>query len=133
MKENIIFFDGECNLCDNTIRYIIKNDKLKIFNFSSLQSDFAKNFLIFNKIKDSGETIILFYKNSFFTESDAMLIILKNLKGLNRLFYLILKLCPRFFINFIYKIISKNRYIIFGKKNYCNHNEYAQFSERFFQ
>ena len=43
MKENIILFDGECNLCDNTIRYIIKNDKLKVFKFSSLQSDFAKN------------------------------------------------------------------------------------------
>ena len=79
MKENIILFDGECNLCDNTIRYIIKNDKLKVFKFSSLQSDFAKNLLISNKIKDSGETVILFYENSFI-ESDAMLIIFKKFK-----------------------------------------------------
>ena len=89
MKENIILFDGECNLCDNTIRYIIKNDKLKVFKFSSLQSDFAKNLLISNKIKDSGETVILFYENSFI-ESDAMLIILKNLKGFNRFLSFIL-------------------------------------------
>ena len=133
MKENIILFDGECNLCDNTIRYIIRNDKLKVFKFSSLQSDFAKNLLISNKIKDSGETVILFYENSFFIESDAMLIILKNLKGFNRFLSFILGLTPKFLRDFFYRIISKNRYKIFGNKTYCNHKEYNEYIERFFQ
>ena len=70
---------------------------------------------------------------SFFIESDAMLIILKNLKGFNRFLCFILGLTPKFFRDFFYRIISKNRYKIFGNKTYCNHKEYNEYIERFFQ
>jgi predicted DCC family thiol-disulfide oxidoreductase YuxK len=38
---NIILFDGDCSLCNNTVQFIIKHDPNKIYKFASLQSDFA--------------------------------------------------------------------------------------------
>lgn len=44
-KNAIIFFDGLCNFCNSSVNFIIKRDRKNYFKFSSLQSEFAKNFL----------------------------------------------------------------------------------------
>ena len=41
----IVFFDGVCNLCQGSIRYLIKNDKKGVLKFASLQGDYAKDFI----------------------------------------------------------------------------------------
>ena len=42
-KENtkVILFDGICNLCNNAIKFIIKNDKKNIFQFAPLQGEYG--------------------------------------------------------------------------------------------
>ena len=42
-KENpkVILFDGVCNLCNNSVKFIIKNDKRNIFKFAPLQGKYG--------------------------------------------------------------------------------------------
>ena len=41
----IVFFDGVCNLCQGSVRYLIKHDKKGVLKFASLQGNYAKDFV----------------------------------------------------------------------------------------
>jgi predicted DCC family thiol-disulfide oxidoreductase YuxK len=38
----IILFDGVCNLCENSVRFVIRHDPEGKFLFAPLQSDYAR-------------------------------------------------------------------------------------------
>ena len=118
-KSNIIFFDGVCNLCNSWVKYVVKNDPEGVFCFSSLQSDFTENFLSQNNIKSDFETIIFFTEEKFLKESDAVVSILFKIGGFNRLLSRIIKLLPLKLRDGLYKFVSRNRYQLFGRKEYC--------------
>ena len=115
----IILFDGICNLCNYWVDFIIKRDKDKTLKFATLQSDagkkIANQFSIVNKNIDS---IIFIKGGNYFARSDAVLEIAKELKSVWKILYL-LKVIPRHLRNFIYDLIAKYRYAIFGKRNSC--------------
>jgi len=115
----IILFDGICNFCNYWVDFIIKRDKDKTLKFATLQSDagkkIANQFMIENKNIDS---IIFIKGRNYFARSDAVLEIAKELKPVWKILYL-LKVIPRHLRNFIYDLIAKYRYAIFGKRNSC--------------
>ena len=47
----IVFFDGVCNLCQGSVRYLIKHDKKGVLKFASLQGNYAKDFVNETKIQ----------------------------------------------------------------------------------
>lgn len=118
-KNNIVFFDGVCNVCDKTVDFILKYDKDKKFSFSSLQSQFARNFFIEHEMKVSLDTIVVYCDGNFLKRSKAMLYILKHLKGYPRFLGLILSLSPAFISNYFYALFARHRYHIFGKQEVC--------------
>lgn len=119
MKEKIILFDGVCDLCNGFVQFVIKRDPHKLFKFAALQSTFGQDFLqrLGQNPKDL-KSIILIDGEQFYTQSDAALNILKNLKGY-RFAAKFLMLFPRFLRNSVYQIVAKNRYQWFGKKEQC--------------
>ena len=118
-KNNIVFFDGVCNVCDKTVDFILKYDKGKMFSFASLQSEFAQDFFQEHKMTISLDTIVVFNDGVFLKRSKAMLFILTSLKGYPRFLGAILNLSPHFFSDFFYALFAKNRYRVFGKKDIC--------------
>ncbi|MEX0635468.1 MAG: DUF393 domain-containing protein, partial [Ferruginibacter sp.] len=44
-NQAIILFDGVCNLCNSSVQFVISNDKKKLFQFASLQSNSGKALL----------------------------------------------------------------------------------------
>ena len=42
IQQNLILFDGVCNLCNGFVQFVIRHDKKKKFKFSSLQSSFSQ-------------------------------------------------------------------------------------------
>lgn len=111
---SIIFFDGECNLCNSSVNFIIRHDRRNIFQFSSLQSDFAKSALG-NILFNTGiSTIILKKGDALFFKSDAALEISRSLSGGWPAFYFF-KIVPKFIRDFIYDFVASHRYRWFGK------------------
>jgi predicted DCC family thiol-disulfide oxidoreductase YuxK len=110
----IVFFDGECNLCNASVNFIIQRDRRNYFCFSSLQSDFASQ-AIGKIIVDKGlSTIILKKGNTLYVKSDAALEISRKLSGLWPAFYFF-KIVPKFIRDFIYDFVAARRYRWFGK------------------
>ena len=120
-KENskVILFDGVCNLCNDSVKFIIKNDKRNIFKFAPLQGKYGikiQNSYNINTTKIS--SIILVDGENTFTKSSAALRIAKDLRAPFFMFYVFI-IIPVFIRNFIYDIIAKNRYKWFGKMESC--------------
>ena len=117
--DHIIFFDGVCNLCNNSVNRLIKMDVKKVFKFASLQSEFARSFVPDHLINHKNFDTILFYKNGqFYDRSNAVLNICKALGGGFNVF-LIGYIIPRFIRDTLYRLVANNRYKWFGKKDQC--------------
>lgn len=105
-----IFYDGDCGFCNFWVQWILKNDKKDNFLFVALQSNFGQNFLKERGLETNHfNTIYLWKPNIYYLiKSDAILEIAKIISGR----YSVLsafKIFPRFFRNFCYDVISKNR------------------------
>jgi len=119
-KHKIILFDGVCNLCNASVNFIIDHDKNNLYKFASLQSSTGQEYLkSFDLTLDDFDTLILIDGDKFYTSSTAALMVAKDLDGIIRYLYYFIFI-PPFFRDIVYKIISQNRYRIFGKNDTCH-------------
>ena len=118
-EKQIILFDGVCNFCNFWVNFVIKRDKKDLFRFAALQSEKAKEFSDkFNFDTSSMNTFVLIDGDHLHTKSTAALKICKQLTGPIKIFYPFISL-PKFFRDFIYDLVAKNRYKFFGKRDSC--------------
>ncbi|GIV32876.1 MAG: hypothetical protein KatS3mg031_0411 [Chitinophagales bacterium] len=119
MHAPVIFFDGVCNLCNASVRFVIKRDKQNRFRYASLQSDYAQKFFTERQFDASKtDSIVLFEADRFFTRSTAALRIARHLSGLWPLLYVFIVI-PPCIRDALYDFIARNRYRWFGKRDYC--------------
>jgi predicted DCC family thiol-disulfide oxidoreductase YuxK len=115
----IILFDGVCNLCNDSVLFIINRDRLAKFSFASLQSEYGQTQLKKFKLPvNELNTILLIKDGKVFSKSDAALEIARELSGWWPALYAF-KIVPAFIRNVFYDIIAKNRYRWFGKQEAC--------------
>tara|TARA_R110002072_G_scaffold301557_3_gene481545 strand:- start:3470 stop:3874 length:405 start_codon:yes stop_codon:yes gene_type:complete len=118
-NKKTILFDGVCNLCNGSVVFIIKRDKKDVFRFAAIQSDEGRELIKKHKIDTSKvDSILLIDGERYFSKSTAALKIARHLSGGYPLLYGFMIL-PRFFRNWVYDIIARNRYKWFGKKESC--------------
>lgn len=117
--DNIILFDGVCNLCNGAVQFIIKRDPAGRFKFAALQSEAGARIL---SQTDSSflnlTSIVLMQHGSLLTKSDAALAIARGLNSGWPAFY-VFKFIPVSVRNWIYDWIATNRYRWFGKRDSC--------------
>jgi len=119
-NKKLILFDGVCNLCNSTVRYVIKHDKKDMFRFASLQSELGHGILKKYRIDASKTDSIMLYAmdHGFKIKSTAALFIAKDLDYPIKMMFLFI-IIPRFIRNWVYDIIAKNRYKWYGKRESC--------------
>lgn len=117
--QNILLFDGVCNLCNGLVQFVIKRDIKKNVMFCALQSQQAQQLLEKYRLPlNNFESVIYIKNNEVLTKSTAVLNLLKDIGGIWKIFFLLI-IIPKFFRDFIYSIVAKNRYGWFGKTNVC--------------
>ncbi|MCX2574603.1 thiol-disulfide oxidoreductase DCC family protein [Pedobacter sandarakinus] len=115
----VIFFDGICNLCNASVQFAIKHDKKKVFKFSALQGDYAKEILPnFGVRSNEINSIVLISDNCLYTKSSAALRVAKKLDGVWPILWVLLVI-PKFVRDWFYDIIAMNRYRWWGKQESC--------------
>jgi predicted DCC family thiol-disulfide oxidoreductase YuxK len=116
----LILFDGVCNLCESSVRFVIKRDADATFRFAPLQSDVARDLLqAFDYDHDSLSSMLLIDDGELYRRSRAALKIAKRLDGAWPLFYYLFFWVPRFLADPVYDFIGKRRYRWFGMKEEC--------------
>lgn len=116
-KSMVVFFDGVCNLCQGSVRYLIKHDKKNVLKFASIQGPYAKSFLPTTEL-ESLDSILFYDGENLYKKSCAVLKLSKLLGGWH-LLLLLGYLLPVFIRNGLYELVAKNRYQWFGKQNQC--------------
>jgi predicted DCC family thiol-disulfide oxidoreductase YuxK len=118
----LLIYDGVCNFCNFWVRFVVKRDKKKKFQFSPYQSVYAKRFFAeqLNDYKTNcPESVIIIENGKVFTNASAIIKILNNMPYPWRFFSFILNILPIATTDYLYRLIAKNRYRLFGRKDNC--------------
>jgi predicted DCC family thiol-disulfide oxidoreductase YuxK len=119
VEKPLIVFDGECNLCNWAVNFVLGRDKGEIFLFSPNQSDSAREILTKLGLDSVGdETVYLIEKDRIYSRSTAVLLVLRRLPFPWKLLSVFI-IIPKRIRDFIYDVIAKHRYEWFGKMNSC--------------
>ncbi|SDH64687.1 Predicted thiol-disulfide oxidoreductase YuxK, DCC family [Chryseobacterium taeanense] len=118
-NKHIVFFDGDCGVCNFWVQWILERDKKDRFMFASLQSEFGQKFLsdrglntkIFN-------TIYLWSPDRYYLEKSKAILKITNLLGGIYKLSALGKIIPPFLNDKIYDIVSKNRMKLANQKCY---------------
>jgi len=115
----IILFDGVCNLCNQSVQFVIRHDPVSKFRFAALQSDFGQKILQDHHLDaEKLLSVVLLVGDRVYDRSRAALEIARRLNGLWPLMYVFV-IVPPFLRNLVYDWISRNRYRWFGRRDEC--------------
>lgn len=119
--DNIVFFDGECAMCNGFVLFVLDNDKKDKVRFMALQSEEALNILSKHSIileKDNLTTIYYLSNDVVLSKSNAILTILIDIQFFTFFAYCA-KWIPKFVRDGVYQFIAKRRYLFFNDKKEC--------------
>ncbi|MFD1066794.1 thiol-disulfide oxidoreductase DCC family protein [Oceanobacillus locisalsi] len=114
----IIVFDGECNVCDSFVQFILEKDKENQFLFTSLQSEAGEFIRKKYRVPDDLDSVLFIDGEKICLKSDAALNVLQKLP----LPWKILtagKVLPYVIRDTLYDFVARNRHKWFGKKQSC--------------
>lgn len=118
-SDNILLFDGVCNLCNGLVNFIIKRDNNRIIKFAPIQSPLGQSLKKkYALSSDDIDSAIYITSDKHFLRSSAVLHILKDIGGVWRIFYGLI-IIPRFIRDIYYNQIARSRYLVFGKRDTC--------------
>ncbi len=119
-KKYKILFDGECNLCNTSVNFIMKRDKKKEFAYVPIQNvndiELPEEAV---RVAKELNTILLVEDKKVYSHSTAILRVCKHLGGISSLLYAFI-IVPKFIRDGMYRFVARNRYKWFGKKEVCD-------------
>lgn len=114
-----MLFDGDCNLCNGAVQFVLRRDPRAVFHFASLQSAVGRQLLASVGAKATlPDSIVLVQDGAWALKSTAALRIARGLRWpwpLCAVFFVV----PRPLRDLLYDWIARNRYRWFGKRESC--------------
>ena len=116
----VILFDGVCNLCDASVRFVIDRDPEARFRFAPLESPAAAALLARHgrTLPAAPQAVLLVEDGRVWEGSDAALRIARRLRGPWRLAGA-LTAVPRPLREAAYRLVARNRFRWFGRRESC--------------
>jgi len=115
---NVVLFDGVCNLCNTSVDFLVRNEKGNALLFASLQSEVGQKLIERGEHKEVPDSILFYKDGVLYDRSNAVLRVSQFLRfpfRLSSIFFII----PRPLRDLVYQWIARNRYKWFGKKETC--------------
>jgi predicted DCC family thiol-disulfide oxidoreductase YuxK len=115
----LILFDGECQFCAHSVRFIIRHDRQALFQFVSIQTQLGRKICEqYGHEINSMQTFLLLKKGVVYSRSAAAIEVAKELDWPWRVLS-IFWLVPRPLRDAIYAVIARNRAKLFRKRDLC--------------
>lgn len=115
-QKKIVFYDGDCGLCNRSMTFILTHERDAELCFASLQSDFTKQ--LFDKYQwkqPDLDTFYLFHNGNLLDRSDAALEVAKHLRTPYS-WLRIFRFVPKSWRDATYNLIAANRKKVAFKK-----------------
>jgi predicted DCC family thiol-disulfide oxidoreductase YuxK len=117
----VLFFDGECGLCNRAVRLMLRLDRRDVLRFAPLQGPTAQEYLRTHGLPTKDFDSLIFVPEwsrrdspEFLTRTDGALAALRAIGGVARLFAG-LKIFPRAWRDAAYRVVARFRYRIWGE------------------
>jgi len=114
----IILYDGVCNLCNASVRFVLARDHNDFFRFASLQSEAGRKLATKYNLTTDLSTFFLIEGGKTYERSDAWLGTMRLLGWPWSASYG-LRIVPRSVRNWVYDVVGRNRYRWFGRQESC--------------
>jgi len=114
----VVLIDGLCVLCSRSYRFVKLRDRAGQLRFVTVQSSEGRALAHrFGIDAESPDTFLLIRQARAYSRSDAVLLVLGQLRGWrwSMSFWLV----PRFIRDQIYNMVVRNRYRWFGRRDVC--------------
>ena len=125
METSIVCFDGDCNLCNGFVQFVIPRDPTGRFRFAPLKSEIAIRLLHESGAHDMAhradldtDSVVLIERGRSFVRSAAVLRIARGLGFPWRLAYGLI-VVPRPLRDWAYDVVARNRLRWFGERDAC--------------
>ncbi len=115
----VVVFDGVCNLCDATVRFILDRDPAGRFRFAANQSAVGRELLARHGLDPTDlSSVYLIEDGRLWARSTAVLRIVRHLRRPWPLAYGLI-LVPRPVRDLAYRVVARLRYRLFGRRKAC--------------
>ncbi|WP_245228748.1 thiol-disulfide oxidoreductase DCC family protein [Pontixanthobacter sp. CEM42] len=115
----IIVFDGICVLCSANAQFVLKFDRKGVFRLAAMQSEVGADLMRQAGIDpEDPDSFIIVEQGRVLRDSDAVISMWKRLGWPWKIVGLA-GLIPRGIRDPLYRLIARNRYRIFGKRETC--------------
>ncbi len=126
----VLVFDGVCLLCSAWVAFVLRHDRRGRIRFAAMQSSAGRNLLEAHGLDADDPLSFLFVsEGKGHTQSDAILRLVGSFGGAWRL-VAVLRVLPRVLRDALYRLVARNRYRWFGRRDHCLMPE-AAVRERF--
>ena len=116
---DVVIFDGVCNLCAHSVKFILSHESSPTLRFVALQSGAGTQLMReFGFSPEDAKTFVLVAGGQPYVKSDAAIRIASYLRGGWRLLGA-LRIVPRPIRDWAYDVVARNRYRWFGRAESC--------------
>ena len=116
---DVVIFDGVCNLCAHSVRFILKHEARPILQFVPLQSSAGARLMReFGFSPEDVKTFVLVSGGRSYVKSDAAIRVASHFRGAWKLLGAI-RIFPRSVRDWAYDVVARNRYRWFGRTESC--------------
>lgn len=117
----VLFFDGECGLCNAIVRFMLRRDRLGVLMFAPLQGESGQAFLKAKGMNTQDFDSLVFTEDigsaaaRWHLRSAGALQAMAALGGGWGRFARMLTCVPSSWLDVLYKIVARARYRLFGR------------------
>jgi predicted DCC family thiol-disulfide oxidoreductase YuxK len=131
VSNSILVFDGVCVLCSHWVSFVLRHDRRRLYKFAAMQTSTGRGLLIEHGIDpDDPKSFLLLQDGHSYTDTDAIVRVLRSFGGRWKIVSALLALVPRFVRDPMYRWTARNRYRLFGRHDVCSVPS-AQSADRF--
>lgn len=117
----VLFFDGECGLCNRLVRGLVRLDRAGRLRFAPLQGPMARSYLRAHGLPLADFDSLIFVPSwagrarpDHLVRTAGVIAALRVVGGVARVFAAVLALLPARVRDFGYRVVGRTRYALFG-------------------
>jgi len=119
VSDPILFYDGVCNFCNASVRFVLKRERAPEFRFAALQSQSAQALLRpLGVASDDLGSMLVLVNGTLLRESDAVLYVASRLRP-PWSWLTLLSFVPRPIRDAAYRAVGARRYRWWGRSVVC--------------
>jgi predicted DCC family thiol-disulfide oxidoreductase YuxK len=120
VSHDILVFDGVCVLCSHWVSFVLRHDRRGLYKFAAMQTTTGRELLVKHGIDPNDpSSFLLFEQGRGYTDTDAVVRVLRSFGGVWKIASAVLSFVPRFVRDPIYRWTARNRYRLFGRHDVC--------------